>query len=85
MLNIIDEFTRECLTIDVARSITADDVVNRLDALAAECGAPCYLRMDNGPEFVAHAINDWCRFNASGSHALHRSRLTLAERLDRVV
>jgi putative transposase len=67
MLNIIDEFTRECLAIDVARSITADDVVNGLDALAAERGAPCYLRMDNGPEFVAHAINDWCRFNASGS------------------
>jgi putative transposase len=67
MLNIIDEYTRECLAIDVARSITADDVVNRLDALAAERGAPRYLRMDNGPEFVAHAINDWCRFNASGS------------------
>lgn len=67
MLNIIDEFTRECLAIDVARSITADDVVNRLDALVAQRGAPCYLRMDNGPEFVAHAINDWCRFNASGS------------------
>jgi putative transposase len=67
MLNIIDEFTRECLAIDVARSITADDVVERLDMLVKERGAPCYLRMDNGPEFVAHAINDWCRFNASGS------------------
>ena len=67
LLNIIDEFTRECLTIDVARSITADDVVNRLDELMKERGAPCYLRMDNGPEFVAHAINDWCRFNGSGS------------------
>jgi putative transposase len=67
MLNIIDEYTRECLAIDVARSITADDVVDRLDSLMKERGAPCYLRMDNGPEFVAHAINDWCRFNGSGS------------------
>lgn len=67
MLNIIDEFTRECLTIDVARSITADDVVNRLDELMKERGAPHYLRMDNGPEFVAHALNDWCRFNKAGS------------------
>jgi putative transposase len=67
MLNIIDEFTRECLTIDVARSITADDVVRRLDELVKERGAPHYLRMDNGPEFVAHALNDWCRFNKSGS------------------
>jgi len=67
MLNIIDEFTRECLAIDVARSITADDVVRRLEQLTQERGAPCYLRMDNGPEFVAHALNDWCRFNGSGS------------------
>lgn len=67
ILNIIDEFTRECLTIDVSRSITADDVVNRLDQLAKERGAPCYVRMDNGPEFVAHALNDWCRFNGTGS------------------
>ena len=67
LLNVIDEFTRECLAIDVGRSITADDVVARLEQLSAERGAPCYLRMDNGPEFVAHALNDWCRFNGSGS------------------
>src|SRR5665213_3159893 len=67
LLNIIVEFTRECLTIDVGRSITADDVVNRLDQLASVRGAPCYLRMDNGPEFVAHALVDWCRFNEAGS------------------
>jgi hypothetical protein len=38
-----------------------------LDQLASERGAPCYLRMDNGLEFVAHAIVDWCRFNGEGS------------------
>ena len=84
MLNIIDEFTRECLTIDVARSITADDVVNRLDELMKERGAPHFLRMDNGPEFVAHALNDWCRFNKAGL-SLHRPGFTLAERMDRIV
>ena len=67
MLNFIDEFTRECLAIDFSRSITAEDVVTRLDQLAKERGAPCYVRMDNGPEFVAHALNDWCRFNSTGS------------------
>ena len=67
MLNIIDEFTRECLAIDVGRSLTADDVVNRLEELSKQRGAPRYLRMDNGPEFVAHALNDWCRFNGAGS------------------
>ncbi|MBU6496544.1 MAG: transposase [Acidobacteria bacterium] len=67
MLNVIDEFTRECLTIDVARSITTDDVVNRLDELMKDRGAPHYVRMENGPEFVAHALHDWCRFNEAGS------------------
>jgi len=73
LLNIIDEFTRECLTIDVGRSITANDVVNRLDQLASERGAPCYLRMDNGPEFVAHALVDWCRFNGAARFSSTRA------------
>jgi transposase InsO family protein len=38
-----------------------------LDQLASDRGAPCCLRMDNGPEFVAHALVDWCRFNGAGS------------------
>ena len=67
MLNIIDEFTRECLAIDVGRSIRADDVVNRLDQLVKERGSPGDVRMDLHTEFVAHTLNDWCRFNATGS------------------
>jgi len=66
LLNIIVEFTRKCLTIDVARSITADEVFNRSNN-SPPSEAPCYLRMDNGPEFVAHALVDWCRFNGAGS------------------
>ena len=34
-----------------------------MDRVAAQRGAPVYVRFDNGPEFVAHAVNDWCRFN----------------------
>ena len=67
MLNVIDEFTREALAIKVDRAIDADGVVDVLDRLALKHGAPHYVRFDNGPEFVAHAVHDWCRFNGTGS------------------
>jgi len=67
LLNIIDEYTRECLAIEVARSITADKLVGVLERLVAERGAPAYLRMDNRPELIAYALADWCRFNGAGS------------------
>jgi putative transposase len=64
-LNVVDEFTREALATEVDRSIDADHVVAILDKIAGERGYPAYLRFDNGPEFVAFAIADWCRFNAA--------------------
>ncbi len=67
MLNVIDEFTREALAITVDRSIDADGVVAVLDRLAGERAAPTWVRFDHGPEFVAQAVNDWCRFNSAGS------------------
>jgi putative transposase len=67
MLNIVDEFTRECPAIVVERSIRADLVVATLDALALERGAPAFVRFDNGPEFIAYAVADWCRFNGVNS------------------
>ncbi|MDT5066725.1 MAG: putative transposase [Mycobacterium sp.] len=67
MLNVIDEFTREALAIEVDRGIDADGVVDVLDRLVLMHGAPHYVRFDNGPEFVAHAVSDWCRFNSAGS------------------
>jgi putative transposase len=68
LLNVIDEFTRECLAIEVDRSIDADHVTDVLDRIAAQRGGPpIYVRFDNGPEFVAHAIEDWCRFNGTGA------------------
>ena len=65
LLNVIDEYTRECLAIDVERSIDADGVVSCLERLAAERGAPAYVRFDHGPEFIAYAVADWCRFNGT--------------------
>jgi putative transposase len=66
-LNVVDEFTREALATDVARSIDADGVVTCLERLAAERGAPVYVRFDHGPEFIAQAVADWCRFRGTGT------------------
>jgi putative transposase len=63
LLNIVDEYTRECPTIVVDRSIDADRVVATLDRLAIQRGYPAFVRFDNGPEFIANAVADWCRFN----------------------
>ena len=65
LLNVVDEYSRECLAIDVARSIDADGVVATLERLAADRGAPTYVRFDHGPEFIAYAVADWCRFNGT--------------------
>lgn len=67
LLNIVDEYTRECPAIVVGRSIDADSVVATLDRLTAERGAPAFVRFDNGPEFIATAVADWCRFNDVGT------------------
>jgi putative transposase len=66
-LNIVDEFTRQALATDVARSCDADGVLSVLDRLACEHGAPEFLRMDNGPEMIAAALKDWCRFNTAAT------------------
>jgi transposase InsO family protein len=68
LLNVIDEYTREALAIRVDRSIGADDVVNTLTRLAVERGGPpAFVRFDNGPEFVAHAVADWCAESGAGA------------------
>ncbi len=58
-LTIIDEWTRECLAIDVAGGIRSGRVIEVLTQLVSLHGAPRYLRSDNGPEFVACAILRW--------------------------
>jgi transposase InsO family protein len=59
LLVVIDEFTRECLAIEVARSFTARQVVEVLRYLFAVRGTPQFIRSDNGPEFVAKEVRKW--------------------------
>jgi len=59
LLVVIDEFTRECLAIEVARSFTARQVVEVLRYLFAVRGTPKFIRSDNGPEFVAKEVRKW--------------------------
>ena len=59
MLNVIDEFTHECLAIRVARKLKAVDVIGVLADLFILRGVPGHIRSDNGPEFVARALQDW--------------------------
>ena len=58
-LTIIDEWTRECLAIEVAGSLRSTKVIERLTQLVSVHGAPRYLRSDNGPEFVSTAVMRW--------------------------
>ena len=59
ILTLIDEHTRQCLAMHVARSIRAVDVITVVEAAIARYGAPEHLRSDNGPEFIAYAVQDW--------------------------
>ena len=64
MLNVIDEFTHECLAIRVARKLKAIDVIDVLSDLFILRGVPGHIRSDNGPEFVAKAVQDGSRRSA---------------------
>ncbi len=59
ILNVIDEYTRECLATLVDRKIKADDVINQLFNLFVFHGIPEHIRSDNGPEFTAKAVMKW--------------------------
>ena len=61
MLNIVDEFTRECLAIRVARKLKSTEVIDVLSDLFLIRGVPAHIRSDNGPEFVAEAVQKWIR------------------------
>ena len=59
MLTMVDEYTRECLAIDVARRLTSEDVLERLTDLFIRRGVPEHIRSDNGAEFTNHAVRTW--------------------------
>jgi putative transposase len=69
MLPIVEEYTRECLALEVERFITAKDVVVALEGLFEERGEPAFIRSDNGPEFIAEAVKRWLA--ASGVKTLY--------------
>lgn len=59
LLTVIDEYTRECLAIKVARSIRSEEVLECLSELFLLRGTPDHIRSDNGPEFAARAVREW--------------------------
>lgn len=67
MMPVVDEHTRECLSIEVERSITAEDVIGTLARLFRQRGAPAFIRSDNGPEFVAAALKRWLEASGVGT------------------
>ena len=69
MLNLIDEYTRECLAIRVARRLGSHDVIDTLSDAMILHGIPEYIRSDNGPEFVAKNLRKW--LGSTGSKTLY--------------
>lgn len=59
MLALIDEYTRECLTIEVQRKLRSGDVLYSVADAMLKHGVPRYIRSDNGPEFIAAALQEW--------------------------
>ena len=65
LLTVIDEYTRECLAIDIGRRLTSENVLDRLTSLFVCRGIPEHIRSDNGSEFTAQAVRSWLkRLNA---------------------
>ena len=60
-LNILDEFSRECLAIRVNRKLDSTDVIDVLTDLFILRGVPAFIRSDNGPEFIAEAVQKWIK------------------------
>ncbi len=59
LFTIVDEYSRQCITLDVSRSFNSEDIINRLSELFVMHGVPQHIRSDNGPEFIATAIRSW--------------------------
>jgi putative transposase len=66
-LNIVDEYSRVCLAIRVGRRCKAVDVIDTIEEILRQYPAPTHLRMDNGPEFIAHALQEWCTGSGTGT------------------
>jgi len=62
-LTVVDAYTREALAIDVDQGIRGEQVVETMDRIAWVFGAPCAIRVDNGPEFISKALDRWAYEN----------------------
>ncbi len=77
MMVVLDEYTRECPAIEVARHFRGGDIVAVLDELTAIRGAPAHIRADNGPEVISKAVKTWCDEGGTGTLYIdlgHRGR-----------
>jgi putative transposase len=63
VLNVIDDFNRESLAVEVDTSLPALRVIRALDEIVAKRGLPANIRSDNGPEFISNAVAIWCEKN----------------------
>jgi putative transposase len=68
-LNVIDEHSRPCLAIRVCRRCKARDMATVVEELTSVYPAPTFIRSDNGPEFIAQALRDWCEASTTTSTA----------------
>ena len=80
LLTLIDEYTRECLAIRVARRLSSQEVIDTLAEVMLVKGIPEYLRSDNGPEFVARELRHWLAKPGHGN-AVHRTGKSMGKRL----
>ena len=60
LFNVMDDFNRESLAIEVDTSLPSLRVIRVLETLIAERGCPTAIRCDNGPEFISHKLEEWC-------------------------
>ena len=70
--NVIDDFNREALGIDIAVSLPAERITRYLDKLAEYHGYPLKIRVDNGPEFTGNTFTNWAK--TWYSYRLHQTR-----------
>jgi putative transposase len=62
-LTVVDNFSRECLAIEVGQHIRGEDVVGVVERIKAARGKPCFIRVDNGPEFISKELDRWAYEN----------------------
>ena len=68
ILSVLDEYSKECHSLRPRRSYRAENVIEVLEELIEEHGAPQFIRSDNGPEFIAYAIQDWLKKRGIKTH-----------------